>query len=388
MRLLKRLLRGPHERRPRHLDSCAECRLRQRRERQYLERLRGAEVPVASNDLTARLLARTADLARNEPPGGAPPPAHGFRPARGFRPALRAAVLVAGTAAAATALLGGSAYLLGGDRAPTAAGASAPVFLQRDLAASGAAAAVEAGPGAPTGWSLTGEPDFTPAGALTDEQLASLRSAGWTCPELRELGYHLVWARAGVHAGGDILELRLTDGRNFATVLEQHSGAPGSSAPDSSAQDSDTQDSNARESGVAGQTGRPGAGPLTNPPAPVNVLTGRPATSDGFTAATLPAVADAAGDGAEAGRGTLWVHQAAPFAAIYQAGEVTFTYVSDRPAEQADDGVAALVRARSAAAGPAGSGAPGQAATVDGAGDNLAVRLERGMGRIMELLAP
>ena len=128
MRLLKRLLRGPHERRPRHLDSCAECRLQQRRERQYLERLRGAEVPVASDDLTARLLARTAELARNErlpsPPAAA----------RDFRPALRSAVLVAGTAAAATALLGGSAYLMGGDRAPTAAGAPAAVFLQRELA--------------------------------------------------------------------------------------------------------------------------------------------------------------------------------------------------------------------------------------------------------------
>ena len=145
MRLLKRLLRGPHERRPRHLDSCAECRLRQRRERQYLERLRGAEVPVASDDLTARLLARTEELARNGPPAAPPAVRRRFRAARGFRPALRAAVLVAGSAAAATALLGGSAYLMGGDPAPPAAGTPASVFLQRDLAASGAAAAVEAG---------------------------------------------------------------------------------------------------------------------------------------------------------------------------------------------------------------------------------------------------
>lgn len=362
MRLLKRLLRGPHERRPRHLDSCTECRLRQRRERQYLERLRGAEVPVASDDLTARLLARTADLARNEPATASPAATRGFRPARGVSPALRAALLVAGGAAAATALLGGSAYLMGGDREPTAAEAPAPVFLQRNLAASGAAAAVEAGPGTPTGWSLTGEPDFTPAGALTDDQLASLRSEGWTCPELRELGYHLVWARAGVLAGGDILELRLTDGRNFATVLEQHGGAP--------------------------QSGIPGGSPHAVPAAPVNVLTGRPATSDGFTAAAVPAVADAVGDAAGAGRGTLWVHHTAPFAAIYQAGDVTYTYVSDRPAEQADDGVAALVRARAAAAGPAGGGRPRQVETVDGAGNNFAMRLERGMGRIMELLAP
>ena len=107
--------------------------------------------------------------------------------------------------------------------------AQATVFLQRELAASGLLRPLpsrRAEAGAPAGWSLTGEPDFTPPGALTDGQLATLRSEGWTCPELRELGYHLVWARAGVLAGGDILELRLTNGRNFATVLEQHARRP------------------------------------------------------------------------------------------------------------------------------------------------------------------
>lgn len=366
MRLLKRLLGGRHERRPLHLESCAECRLQQRQEREYLERLRGAEVPVASTDLTARLLARTAELARNEQPAPRPDTA------RGARPAFRAAVLVAGTAAAATALLGGSAYLMGADPAPTAGGAPASVFLQRDLTASGAAAAVGAGAGTPTGWSLTGEPDFTPDGALTGAQLSSLRSEGWTCPELRELGYHLVWARAGVLSGGDILELRLTDGRHFATVFEQHGGEPV-------------------------QPGIPGGGPHTAPPVPVNVLTGHPATSDGFTSAPLPAGSAAMGDGP--GRGTLWVNHAAPFAAIYQAGDVTFTYVSDQPAEQDDDDVAALVRARTAAAASAGDGGPGQAGTDGagaasgdgagaGAGNNVTARLERGLGRILELLAP
>ena len=310
-------------------------------------------MPRASDDLNARLLARTAELARNEEP--ASPQA-----ARRSRPALRSAVLVAGTAAAASALLGGSAYLMGGDSSPTAAGATAAVFLQRGPAAPGAVAAAGAGTTAPTGWSLTGEPDFTPAGALTGAQLATLRSEGWTCPELRELGYYLVWARAGVLAGGDVLELRLTDGRNFATVLEQHS--------------------------VPGQSGSPAGGSQTPLPVPVNILTGRPAASDGFTAAAVPAGntaplpsgSTATGGAAVAGGGTLWVHHAAPFAAIYQAGGVTFTYVSDLPAEQADDGVAALVRA--AVSGPAGDGT--------GAGHDFTARLERGLGRIVELLAP
>ena len=58
-RATRNWLAGRHD----HVESCAECRARQQRERQYLERLRGAAVPEASEDLTARLLARTGQLA-------------------------------------------------------------------------------------------------------------------------------------------------------------------------------------------------------------------------------------------------------------------------------------------------------------------------------------
>src|SRR6478736_7806297 len=62
-----------------HVEACAECRVRQQRERQYLERLRGAAVPAASEDLTARLLARTGELAAGPEDAGqtqsAPPDA-------------------------------------------------------------------------------------------------------------------------------------------------------------------------------------------------------------------------------------------------------------------------------------------------------------------------
>ena len=332
-----------------------------------MERLRGCEVPAASDDLTARLLARTEELARNEQPAAYGLSAAGPA-ARGYRPAARAAVLVAGGAAAAAALLGGSAYLMGGESTPLAGGTPASVFVQRDLSAS-APAAVDAAPGPPAGWSLTGEPDFTPDGALTAAQLATLRSEGWTCPELRELGYHLVWARAGVLAGVNIVELRLTDGRHFATILEQHGDLPG-------------------------QSGAPGDGPQASAPAPVNVLTGRPATTDGFTTEAVPggspamgaeaeAEPGAIGKGPAADGGVLWVNHASPFAAIYQAGDATFTYVSDQPAEQADDGVAALVQAGTH---PPGAAAEHGAGT--GAGHNFTARLERGLGRILELLAP
>lgn len=364
MRLLRAVL-GCRDPRRRHLESCEDCRQKLRRERQYLERLRNAEVPLASGDLTARLLARTEELARTGEMSDTGQTSNRARPdsreesgpaPRSIGPAVRAAALVAGGATAAAALLAGSAYVMGGDTAPQAAAMPASAFLQRDLAAS-APAAVEAGAGTPAGWSLTGEPDFTPDGALTAAQLATLRSEGWTCPELRELGYHLVWARGGVLGGVDIVELRLTDGRHSATVLEQHSGLPGT----------------------------PGSELRTSPP--VNVLTGRPAIADGFTSAAVPggsasgAQADV-GEGPGPGNGILWVKQGPPFAAIYQKDDATFTYVSDGPAEQADDGVAALVHARAgAAADAAGSGIPV-------AGDSFAARLERGLGRIMELLAP
>lgn len=373
MRLLQRLLRGPHERRGRHLDSCPDCRLQQRRERQYLERLREADVPAASDDLTARLLARTEELARSEDPARREPPAvHRPAPVRRFRPALRAAALVAGGAAAAAVLLGGSAYLVGGDPGRAAGGAPASVLLQRDLAGSGAAALGAmpgAGAGEPTGWGLTGQPDFIPAGALTGPQLDTLRSAGWTCPELRDLGYRLVWARAGEHSGGELLELRLTDGRHFATVLEQHGH-------------------------VSGQPARPGAGEQAAPPVPVNVLTGRPATADGFTAAVLPPQDSAADAAAATGAGTLWINHTSPFVAIYRSGDATFTLVSDRPADTGD-GVAALVRSLSAAAreagpeadGTPGAGSAGSIARSDATAD-IGVRLERGLARIVDLLAP
>ncbi|XTR52967.1 hypothetical protein ACOM2C_07315 [Pseudarthrobacter sp. So.54] len=89
--------------------------------------------------------------------------------------------------------------------------------------------------------------------------------------------------------------------------------------------------------------------------APLNVLTGHPAPADGFSSAPVTA-----GNGVPVpAPGSLWVHAAAPFAAIYQTDGTTFTYISDLPPEQADDGVAALVRARTAAPGTAGNAGPG-----------------------------
>jgi hypothetical protein len=392
---------------------CDECTLRERREQQYLERLRRAAVPAASDDLTARLLARTGELARAaDPVPGGPssagqPPAAGhpdsvapsalhealpaggqlWGPARnGVRRRTRLAAATAGGAAAAVALMAGSAYLLGESPAPLAAGESSTAFLQKDLGVSAAALTPDAGP-APA-WSVPGEPDISPADALSAGQLATLRAQGWTCPDLGDLGFHLVWARGGVAAGADVVELRLTDGRHFATVLEQHAGWPP----------------------------RQGAtGLRQTAAAPVNVLTGHPAGADGFAAAGLPGTLRPADNPAGAlpggGNGGLWINPAPPFRAIVQGSAATFTYVSDQPADEAARGLAALVRTSAVPGrdtqdpetqdpesqgpetqGPKTQDSETQADVLSDPAEatpaGIQVRLERGFGRILELLAP
>ena len=338
----------------RHLQHCAGCRRRQAHERQYLQRLRKATVPEASGDLTARLLARTSEMAQQSgatrpgatqpetasPGAGTPPaPTVPSRPARKAR--IRLAAAVTGGVAAATCLTAGTAYVLGEE---TGAAAGAPAFTD-SLTPPGTGRFVSAQMASVSGWRLSGEPDIAPAESLSAEQLSALRSSGWACPEFRDLGYHLAWARAGAADGKDVLELRLTDGRYFATVLEQH--------PD--------------PAGAAGGV-------------PVNILTGHPAPADGFVPVTLHAASgDAAGHGTP---GVLWVNRQPPYRAIYRTERATFTVVAEAPPAGTDDGVAAaLLPAQPSTAGP-GAGAAGAEAT-----ESLQTRVGRGLQRVVELLA-
>ncbi len=81
----------------------------------------------------------------------------------------------------------------------------------------------------------------------------------------------------------------------------------------------------------------------------------------------------------------------APWKAIYQTSDVTFTYISDLPADAADDAVAELIGSGTATAaasvdgGPAGPGTDKVAAPAPEA---LPARLQRGLGRIVELFTP
>ena len=272
----------------------------------------------------------------------------------------RLPMLAVGGAVAALALMTGTAYVMGGDDAVPAEGAETATLAHPDApglpasgeplgatelfdaSGSGVPGAEETGPRVAFG--LGGEPDFTPAGTLNTGELAAFRSQGWTCPELRELGFHLIWARAGVISGDEVLELRLTDGRHFATVLEQHASTRAPAAPPAPARAEDS---------------------------PINVLTGHAAVADGF----IQAKAGTPSAAPEPGYGFLWVNPAPPYRAIYQTSAATYTYISDLPAEQADDGVAALTRVS--------SGTP-----VPASHNGIPERIERGLSRILEHLAP
>ncbi|MGO4229573.1 hypothetical protein AB4Y72_11950 [Arthrobacter sp. YAF34] len=336
-----------------HVASCAECRARQQRERQYLERLRGAAVPEASEDLTARLLARTEQLADG--------PAAAARPQGSHRAGPRRPVLAGAGAVAALALMAATAYFMGGDAGIPAGGADGSALARAGTAepldaseflgageAPGTGGAGSAGVSGDADAPRIGlgpgeEPGITPAGALSAGQLAALRAQGWTCPELRDLGFHLIWARTGSMSGDTVLELRLTDGSRFATVLEQH----------------------------ASQGQGHGTPPARSDASPLNVLTGHRAVADGFTPAPAALLSSVPGSRS----GALWINPAPPYRAIYQSAAGTYTYISDLPAGQANDGAAALARLNSPAPAPA-------------VRDGIPERIERGLSRILEHLAP
>ncbi|MEW1809385.1 anti-sigma factor [Pseudarthrobacter phenanthrenivorans] len=170
-----------------------------RRERQYLERLREAPIPPASDDLTARLLTRTHELAA-QPPA----PAHQGT----SRMAARALAFTAGGTMAAAGVLAVGAFTAAGDP--------------------------ETGGPAGTEAAFSHASAQTPADGrtLTAAQLSTLRSEGWACPELQAMGFRLQAARAVVVGGQPAVELRFTDGAHHATVTEQH--APAAEAADPS----------------------------------------------------------------------------------------------------------------------------------------------------------
>lgn len=178
-----------HPRSDSHVRTCPECTTAVHRERQYIERLREAAIPPASQDLTARLLQQTHVLAM------AP-----CEPSRSPHRGARIIALAAGGTAAAAGVLAAGAFALAGDALPMAADAAAASFVQQSA--------------------------HVPADGreLSAEQLAGLRTEGWVCPELESMGFHVLSARATTLDGVPTVEMKLSDGEHYAKVLEQHGG--------------------------------------------------------------------------------------------------------------------------------------------------------------------
>ena len=322
-----------HPRTPDHVRQCTECAAALRRQRQYLERLREAAIPAASDDLTARLLAQTQQLAM-APAAAAPRTSP-----------LRLAGVAGGVAVVAAGAVAAGAYLSAGEPPQYAATAGA-ASVSGNSGHTGSAGI----PGR-DGTPVTGAAGNGPPASEAEGRLASLRSQGWACPDLKAMGFSIVSATTTVRGGHRAVELHLSDGRHLATILEQHSARVPAEGQD-----------------AAASTAAP-----AQPDSPVNPLTGHPAGLDGFVAVGAA--------GSETG-GKLWIKAAAPWSAIYQASGTTFTYMSDLPAEAADDAVAALAAAGMATdRGLAASARPDAAADHSGA-ESILDRLERGLRKM------
>ncbi|MCO4235922.1 anti-sigma factor [Pseudarthrobacter raffinosi] len=287
-----------HHRGADHVQTCAECAAALKRERQYIERLRDAAVPPASEDLTARLLVRTQLLAAAAEPAPSP-----------YR-AARAVALAAGGTAAAAGVLAVSAFALAGDSLPVAQSAINGSLVQHTarLPADGR--------------------------EISAPQLLALRSEGWVCPELASLGFHVRSANAITLNGRPAVEMHLTDGQHYATIVEQH-------PVDAEQQSGEDTQQNSEQ--IAGQN-----------------------------------------------EGKLLVSSQAPWRATVETTAGTFIVESDLPAEQADDAVPVLQRLSVLAVEGINAGvstAPADS-PVTAADDSPAARLERGIRKLGEMLAP
>ncbi|MCO4274974.1 anti-sigma factor [Pseudarthrobacter sp. HLT3-5] len=287
-----------HHRGADHVQTCAECAAALKRERQYIERLRDAAVPPASEDLTARLLVRTQLLA-----AAAEPAPSQYR-------AARVLALAAGGTAAAAGILAVSAFALAGDSLPVAQTAISGSLVQHtaQLPADGR--------------------------EISAPQLLALRSEGWVCPELASLGFHVRSANAITLNGRPAVEMHLTDGQHYATIVEQHPA---------DAEKQSGQDAQQNSEQIAGQN-----------------------------------------------KGKLLVSRQAPWTATVETSAGIFTVESDLPAEQADDAVPVLQRLSVLAVEGINAGvstAPADSPTT-AADDSPGARLERGIRKLGEMLAP
>ncbi len=300
--LARRLSACQQSRAEEHLRVCAHCRLLVARERHRLGLLAAVAVPPPSDDLAQRILQRTQCL---NTPGN-----EELRLPYLVRRRAKS-VLIAGTAAAVVALLGG-AYLAGGE---TSVATAAP---QPSMAAAGLTSR----------WPVENPGTMAPqpgsaqlATAVESTDLDSLKNAGWACPELDSMGFSLRSAEGFVLAGVPTLELILSNGPNTVRVYEQRP----------------------QQGSAAGGSG-----------IPLNAMTGHDAAADGFTPLSSGGV-------------QMWLHQGSPWQVIFRQEDATYTVSTDLPAA-ALERMTAAINAPSGTSGHPAGGPSGNAAGGSGGG--------------------
>lgn len=226
-----------------HLERCASCRCLVDEERRLRSRLRAMNVPSPREDLASRIMADSARAGTEEIRGGT---------SRG-----RYAVAVGILAVISGFVLAG-AYVLG-SLAEEPAGPQ-----QAHLQA---------------GWDqLAGQS----GDSLSPDQLENLRGAGWSCPEMSELGFTLVSARTLQVAGHPAVALELTRNGETVRIYEQ----------------------------------RPREGDAN--PEVLHAVSGRPVAQEGF----------AAPEGGPPTAPRVWRNEGIPGEAVLSARNVTYTLSS------------------------------------------------------------
>lgn len=267
----------------RHVSRCPSCAAALERIRSLKSTLLGLSRPHPHPDFQRRLLS-PAPRGLPSGSGAAPAPDRHEHAAQGRRPAIL--VSAGGFAVVAAAILA-SAYVVGSEARPVAAGAApGPVTGTAALR---------------SGWESVAP--RTPTYLDTD-QLETLRAGGWYCPELEALGFTLRSAEGITVGGRPTLELVLENDGDTVTVYEQRK--------------------------VGGTSVDRGA-----TPPPLNAATGNTVASDGFEH-----IGGAAQD--------VWVRAGAPWQAVLDSPSVTYTVVSDLPPAAMPQTLSQLVTAEHA----------------------------------------
>lgn len=182
-----------------HLRRCPACRAEIYGQQELRRRMNDLPQPAPDLQLRSRILSAAAEKSRKEQGSEEERRATAEEAAgsgaKRTAPAHRV-LASAGVLAVLVMVLAAAGYALGGPPPPAA----------------DTAAAMTAGWAAPAG---------DDAAVLSEADLLALRSAGWDCPVLPELGFGLVRASGHRVGGSPALKLELSNGHHSLVIFEQ-----------------------------------------------------------------------------------------------------------------------------------------------------------------------